>query len=439
MQSAHFKSGRDNFQFCLTSCFFWLIFSTWTLVCPAEGVQPDNSVTLEEQLVSQEKKIQKVQQGITDHQIRIEKSKSHERSLLSELEAINLKIISAEQTMVRLNNNVRKQITLTREKAEELNQVTNAKAVLQKHMQKRLAAYYRMGEIGMMNVIFSSASLPDLLKFQEFFQKMLRYDQQVVTNYKLKIAGLKLVQIELDEEKKQLITTIAMVKVQQKELHETRQARQELLIRVNTQKTLYQRAVDELETAATELNSTMSKLEVETAAAQARKEYEKIKDYPITPVKKRKPAYLKNFSAQKGRLNPPVQGVIVKKFGENINGKFGVSTFENGIDIQTSPGENILSIFAGKVVYADFLRGYGKMIIIEHGEQYYSLVAGLGEILQKVGNQVKSGDIVATASKHTGLLRQGLHLEIRHGADPQNPMDWLNSEKLSLQSEAGIN
>ncbi|MEA3548501.1 MAG: peptidoglycan DD-metalloendopeptidase family protein [Thermodesulfobacteriota bacterium] len=439
MQSAYFKSGRDNLRFCLVSCFFCLIFSAWTLVCPAEGIQSDTSLTLEEQLVSQKKKIQRVQQGISDHQIRIKKSKTRERSLLSELEEIDLKIISAEQAMIRLNNNVRKQTTLTREKAEELNQVTNAKAVLQKHMKKRLSAYYRMGDIGLMNAIFSSESLPDLLKFQEFFQKMLRYDQQVVTNYKLKIAGLKQVQIELDEEKKRLITAIAMVKVQQKELHETRQARQELLIRVNTEKKLYQRAVEEMEKAAVDLTATMTKLEVETAAAQARKEYKKIKDYPLSPVKKRKPAYLKNFSAQKGRLNPPVQGVIVKKFGENINGKFGVSTFESGIDIQTSPGENILSIFDGKVVYADFLRGYGKMIIIDHGEQYYSLVAGVGEILQKVGNQVKKGDIVATASEHTGLLRQGLHLEIRHGADPQNPMVWLNSEKLTLQSEAGIN
>ena len=439
MGSTLFHSGRNVIRASIAFCFVWLAFSILSPVCPAEGMRADKSLDIEEQLVSQKKKIQKVRQGISDHQLRVEKSQSRERSLLAELEEIDLKIISAEQEMIRLNNNVRKQITLTREKTEELIQVKTAEAVLQKHMKKRLAAYYRLGDIGMINVFFSSTSLPDLLKFQEFFQKMLRYDQQVVTKYRLKIAMLKQVRIELDDEKKRLTTAIARVKEQQMELSETRQARQELLVRVNTEKKLYQRAVAEMEKAAVQLTATMTQLETETAAARARKEYEKIKDYPLIPVKKRRPPYLKNFSAQKGRLDPPAKGVIIKKFGENSSGKFGVSTFENGIDIQTLPGENILSIFDGKVVYADFLRGYGKMIIIDHGQQYYSLVAGLGVILQEVGSQVKTGDIVATASEHTGLLRQGLHLEIRHGSNPQNPLDWLNSENLSLKPEAGKN
>jgi septal ring factor EnvC (AmiA/AmiB activator) len=395
----------------------------------------ETSVPVERRLLEQKKKIERVQKGISEHLLRVKKSKDKELNLLAELEKIDQKIIDAGLKLIQLKNEVKEQELLTREKERILNNTKKDKLILQQHMEKRLAAYYRLGDIGFLNVVFSADSLPDLLKFKEYFHHMLRNDRLMFSEYKGKIIELEKARKIYMAEKVRLDQAISKVKAQQQELNTIRQTRRKLLNRVSTEKKLYQRAIREMEKAAEELTRTITGLEQEFSDIQDQKNLQKIKAYPLEPFKKRKPAASRRFSVQKGKLPLPAPGKIIRRFGKSRDDKFKISTFANGIDIQTAPGAEIKAVFGGKIVFADFLRGYGKLIIIDHGEKYYSLLGGLGEINKKVGDWVKKGEIIGTASNHIGLLSQGLHLEIRYSSTPEDPLKWLDPAQVGFANK----
>ncbi|MDT8335130.1 MAG: peptidoglycan DD-metalloendopeptidase family protein, partial [Desulfurivibrionaceae bacterium] len=150
--------------------------------------------------------------------------------------------------------------------------------------------------------------------------------------------------------------------------------------------------------------------------------------------KKRRPGSPRSFSTKKGRLPPPVRGAVTTFFGKSKQGKFGIVTRADGIDIKTLAGSEIRAIHAGKVVYSDRLKGYGNLIIIDHGHQYYSLISRAAELYKKEGEAVTAGEAIGIMDEGGGLLGEGLHFEIRHGTTPLDPLDWLNRDQLNLGS-----
>ncbi|HSR37087.1 MAG TPA: peptidoglycan DD-metalloendopeptidase family protein, partial [Desulfurivibrionaceae bacterium] len=318
---------------------------------------------------------------------------------------------------------------LIAEKQVELETARSAKEGSRTHIQQRLAAFYRMGPMGAMNVLFARESLPDLLNFDEYFRSLIRYDREAVREYREKIVQLAEAQRGLEEGKKNLLDTIAGVKEQEQQLAETRAQRAALLKRVKTEKQLYQRALEEIEEAAQHLNVTMEKLKREAT------EHKKAPPKEAAAGKKAGQATAAAtgaFAASKGRLDPPVSGAVTTQFGANSKGKFGIATVQNGIDIKTDPGAQVRAIFGGKIAYAGVLRGYGAGVIIDHGDHYFSLMSRVGEIHKKEGEMVNRGDVVATMSDQEGVIGEGLHFEIRQGTTPQNPLHWVNNAKLKI-------
>ncbi len=408
-------------------------------LCP--GTQRAWSADLEEikkldqQVLQQKKRIDRVQTGITTHQSKVKDAKEREINLLNELMRINEQIIDEGNKLSALREKMEGQDQLTKEKEAAMKQVLQEKQTLEKHMKKRPAAYYRMGDIGIMNVTFSSSSLPELLAFRENFHHMLKYDQQIINNYKNKMVELRIAHQEHNAEKERLAQVAEDVRRQQKVLSAAKQERRKLLERVKTERKLYQRAIAEMEAAADELSQTLVKLEETTDKAKEERELQRIKDYPLKPFKKRKPASKRGFAAQKGKLSLPVDGAVLQTFGKHTNKTFDVSSFTNGIDIEAAPGSEIKAVFGGKVVYAGTLRGYGKLIIMDHGNQYFTLVSGVGKIHKKVGDKVGQDEIIGVASIHTGLLQEGLHFEIRHKSEAQDPLQWVDESKLSFKNK----
>jgi septal ring factor EnvC (AmiA/AmiB activator) len=136
----------------------------------------------------------------------------------------------------------------------------------------------------------------------------------------------------------------------------------------------------------------------------------------------------------KGRLSPPVRGSITTYFGKYKQGKVGITTYADGIDIKTVAGSEIKAVYSGKVVYAGQLKGYGNLIIIDHDHQYYSLISRAAELYKKEADIVSTGEVIGIMTESGGLLGEGLHFEIRHGTNPQNPLNWLNKRLLKVSS-----
>lgn len=132
-----------------------------------------------------------------------------------------------------------------------------------------------------------------------------------------------------------------------------------------------------------------------------------------------------SFIRQKGRLEIPVQGEIISRYGRAKNGDYNAFTFQSGIDIRVERGEPVRSVFKGEVMFSQWLKGYGNMVIINHGDNYYTLYAHVEEIFKKKGETVSTGEVIATAGDTGSIKGMCLHFEVRHHGKPVNPMKWL--------------
>jgi septal ring factor EnvC (AmiA/AmiB activator) len=131
------------------------------------------------------------------------------------------------------------------------------------------------------------------------------------------------------------------------------------------------------------------------------------------------------FASLRGRLTWPADGRVVAEYGPQVNPRFGTKTFRNGIDIEATEGSSIAAVFPGHVVYTGWFRGYGNLIIVDHGGEYYTVYAHAADIRVTEGDEVKQGQIIGTVGDTGSLQGPRLYFEVRHEGKPQDPAQWL--------------
>ncbi|MBI4715908.1 MAG: peptidoglycan DD-metalloendopeptidase family protein [Nitrospirae bacterium] len=136
------------------------------------------------------------------------------------------------------------------------------------------------------------------------------------------------------------------------------------------------------------------------------------------------------FAREKGKLPWPLEGRVVGAYGPQKHPEFGTVVERKGVDIAAASGAEIHAVFAGTVVFSDWLKGYGRMVIVDHGGKYYTVYGHAGHVLVSRGNVVKKGEVIARVGE-TGSGEDGLNVlyfEVRHGGGTENPLAWLKSK-----------
>lgn len=139
--------------------------------------------------------------------------------------------------------------------------------------------------------------------------------------------------------------------------------------------------------------------------------------------KQQKP--LTNFSGLNGRLLWPLQGKLLARYGESRN--LGKLRWK-GIMIGADTGNQVRASAAGRVVFADWMKGFGLLIIIDHGGQFMSLYGNNDSLLKSVGDIVEAGDTIAQSGNQGVRQMAGLYFEIRHQGRPADPLKWLQKQ-----------
>ena len=127
------------------------------------------------------------------------------------------------------------------------------------------------------------------------------------------------------------------------------------------------------------------------------------------------------FADYKGKLPLPVKGKISARYGAPRN------TGElkwRGIFLSAPEGRNVVSVFRGRVAYADWLRGFGLLMVVEHGDGYMTLYGHNQSLYKEAGDWVEAGQAIASIGNTGGPSETGLYFEIRHDGEPRNPLDW---------------
>jgi len=128
------------------------------------------------------------------------------------------------------------------------------------------------------------------------------------------------------------------------------------------------------------------------------------------------------FSTLRGSLRLPVRGELAGRFGGPRN-EGGVSA--KGVFIRAAEGEPVRAVGAGRVVYADWMRGFGNLLIVDHGEAYLSIYGNNESLLKQTGDPVTLGEPLATVGQSGGNEQTGLYFELRHLGRPFDPLSWV--------------
>jgi septal ring factor EnvC (AmiA/AmiB activator) len=223
--------------------------------------------------------------------------------------------------------------------------------------------------------------------------------------------------LETDAVRKEKIK--ATISAKKQEIEEEKQNKTVYLSQVREDKKGYIASLKDLQVNARRLQVMVERLE-----ARNRKSYTKKKSnvgsdnaLPLIPDK--------GFGSQKGRLAIPVKGEIVDRFGRHKHPDFNSYTVSNGISIVSPLGTEIHAVYDGQVIYADYFKGYGNMIIVDHGGGFFSLYAHAAKISKRVGANVARNDILASVGDVDSPRGSMLYFEIRYQGKPIDPAPWF--------------
>lgn len=271
------------------------------------------------------------------------------------------------------------------------------------YAEKRLRALYKMHMIGRMDVAGMPSSVFDFFLRQNSMKSIVEFDFQVIDRQHRDLAGVEKLEEEMRKEIQSRTLLEAELNDQIRINHSETQKKELILKEIRQKKKLSLAAVESLKLAAIQLDSRMEALR---------------------PAEVKKPGG-SSFSDHQGRLMIPVEGEIISEFGSSTSGDYKAFTFQKGIDIKADRGEPVKSVFKGEVMFAQWLKGYGNVLIINHGDNYYTLYAHVEEMFKQEGENVETGDVIATAGDTGSIKGLCLHFEVRHHGKPVDPMKWL--------------
>ena len=129
-----------------------------------------------------------------------------------------------------------------------------------------------------------------------------------------------------------------------------------------------------------------------------------------------------SFARQRGQLRLPVRGQVAGRFGA---ARDGGGTWR-GLFIRAASGSEVKAVAGGRVVFADWMRGFGNLLILDHGDGYLSIYGNNDSLLRQVGQSVRGGETIASVGNSGGNPESGLYFEIRHQGQPVDPMKWAS-------------
>jgi len=187
--------------------------------------------------------------------------------------------------------------------------------------------------------------------------------------------------------------------------------------------------LEKLKQDRSRLNSllkTLQKRKLELAEIQRKRRAAELKALEESKVKetpKKKPRKLVKggFSKQKGRLSCPLDQAPRTRFGERL---ISSGMKSEGVFYETGVSKPVRSIFRGQVLFSDFLKGFGLLIIVDHGDNHISLYGHNEVLYKKVGDTITTNEIISKSGMTGGLKRPGLYFEIRNNTAPINPSIW---------------
>ena len=366
--------------------------------------------------------LQGVKKEIKEKKLLLRKAAKVEQKVSGELVEIDKTLKEKQAQLSSLNNDlngVERNITSTGKDIEKVKDEVERK---KQEINRRVVSIYKAGEIDGMRMFYSSESFPQLAENLRYMKSVIGNDRRLFDEYNAKIAELLALKNKLEADASRKEKLLVGITHKKQEIEDEKEKKANYLNKVRQDKQGYLASLRELQVNARRLQTMVEKLE-----AMSRKSYtaKAEKSAPKGASRDLPPVLDKGFGSQRGRLSLPANGAIVGRFGRHKHPEFNSYTVSNGISIAAPAGADIRAVYEGKVIFADYFKGYGNMVIIDHGGGFFSLYAHTSRIARRVGAQVAHNETVASVGDVDSPRGPMLYFELRYQGKPVDPAPWF--------------
>ena len=352
-----------------------------------------------------EPELEQLRGAIRESRDRVATYEREQRGLLETVEALDRAAAAITRDLVQIRR-VSKLARETLERVEaEAAVIRERRTVLERAMSGRAVALYKAGSAGPVRLLFAADGLRDLLSRLNTLKLLLGHDIDLLERHRVESAALFEAEARAREALKGRDAALARLRERSDQLKGEREAKRRLVARLHQDRTRERAALVELEAAARALEETLTSLR---QAPTRRSE-------SLGPP----------FASLRERLSPPVDAPIATSFGRVVDAEFKTETFRSGVEFDAPLGAAVEAVAAGQVRFAGWFRGYGKLVILDHGDEYFTISGHLADIRVEVGDEVESRGVIGTVGDTGSLSGPRLYFEVRHGREPQDPTKWL--------------
>ena len=373
-------------------------------LCTPAGVSADS---INEKIDRERRTLEQLKDQIEEKRRQADEAGKKRESILQGIQTLDERHIRYRQSHQEISRKLRKKDQEIDAINAQIDRLKDGVHVRQEAILARLRVQYMEGRFGHWKPLLASDSYGDFQRRLRYLSAVSARDYGLIETFKTDLASMQ------DAERQREAARLGMLaykRTTEKHLDEIKSVKKEkklYLTRLTQEKESYERALQELERSAARIDSLLRELEQRRRAAAARP--------PSGSLPK----------GVKGGLPWPAEGSILTFFGRQKHPTFNTYVQRKGIEIRTVEGSAIHAVMPGTVVYADWLKGYGLVIILDHANGFFSLYAHASKILTSVGAVVGSGQAIGETGD-TGMTGENtLYFELREGTEAVDPLQWL--------------
>ena len=374
----------------------------------ADKALSTNNTEARDQLTQIKTEMNKLQQML--QQFKDERSK-----LRGDLQKSETDIGATQKKIQQIEQQLHEQQLHLQKLQQQRQSLQQSKSDQQQQIARQVRAAYELGRQDKLKALLNQEDPGKIGRAMAYYDYFNRARAEQIDAYIELISKLDILQPQIEQKTQELSSAKAELDTQRKELMGARAERARTLAQINS---TIQDKSEELRQRARDreaLEQVLRKIERD-ARERETKQRTAIAHAQLEPILSGQP-----FRELRGQLPWPVSGKLANQFGALREGS---DMRWQGINIDAREGEPVRAIHNGRVVFGDWLRGSGLLIIVDHGDGYLSLYAHNQTLLKTVGTAVKAGDSIATVGNSGGEQHAGLYFEIRHKGVPTDPADW---------------
>lgn len=330
--------------------------------------------------------------------------KGERTTLRKDLQDTEVTIARIQQRIADVSGQLTDQVNTLRNLQHKRSRLLASKASQQQQIERHIVAAYRMGKEKKIKVLLNQEEPQTLSRVMTYYDYFNRAHSERIKAYQHTIAELDAIEPEISARASALESSKQELETQRTALRDSKLERERALARLNSTIKSKDQRLRKLEQDRKDLEALLRAVEETLANLSIPNDY-------------------RPFKALKGKMPWPNNGVIKYSFGTRNTA--GIR--RQGVTISATEGEEVKAIHHGRVVFADWFRGKGLLIIIDHGDGFMSLYAHNQSLLRETGDWVRAGETIARIGDSGGQQHAGLYFEIRHQGIPQNPKKWCQN------------